>query len=52
MDEIEDMYKNYNILHLCNLYVDGMQGDDEMKQKVKSKLKSLHDLCVYNYETE
>jgi DNA repair exonuclease SbcCD nuclease subunit len=52
MDEIEDMYKNYNILHLCNLYVDGMTDDDEMKQKIKSKLKSLHDLCVYNYEAE
>jgi len=30
------MYKNYNILNLCNMYVDGIGDDDEMKQKVKS----------------
>jgi DNA repair exonuclease SbcCD nuclease subunit len=52
LDEIEDLYKNYNILHLCNIYVDGLGYDDEMKQKVKSRLKQLHDQCAYNYDSD
>ena len=52
MDQIEDLYKNYNILHLCNLYVDGTGHDDEMKQKLKQRLKQLHDKSAYNYDIE
>ena len=52
IDEIEEMYKNYNILNLCNMYVDGIGGDDEMKQKVKAKLQQLYTLCAYNYDTD
>lgn len=52
MDEIENLYKNYNILHLCNMYIDGMQHDDETKVQIKSKIKKLHDLCAYNYDSD
>ena len=52
MDEIEDLYKNYNILHLCNMYIDGMQKDDETKALIKSKIKNLHDQCAYNYDND
>lgn len=52
MDQIEDLYKNYNILHLCNLYVEGTGHDDEMKQKLKLRLKQLHDKSAYNYDIE
>lgn len=52
MDEIEDLYKNYNILHLCNLYIEGMSKDDETKDLIRSKIKNLHDLCAYNYDNE
>jgi hydroxymethylpyrimidine/phosphomethylpyrimidine kinase len=52
LDQIEDLYKNYNILHLCNLYVDGTHYDDEMKQKLKLRLKQLHDKSAYNYDIE
>jgi DNA repair exonuclease SbcCD nuclease subunit len=52
MDQIEDLYKNYNILHLCNLYVEGTAHDDEMKQKLKQRLKQLHDKSAYNYDIE
>ena len=52
MDEIEDLYKNYNILHLCNIYIDGMSKDEETKQLIKGKIKNLHDLCAYNYDNE
>lgn len=52
MDQIEDMYKNYNILHLCNMYIDGMGTDEEMKQKLKSRLKQIHDNVAYSYDLE
>jgi DNA repair exonuclease SbcCD nuclease subunit len=52
MDEIEDLYKNYNILHLCNIYVDSLGHDDNTKNQIKDRLKKLHDFCAYNYEIE
>lgn len=51
IDEIEEMYKNYNIMNLCNSYVDSMPHDDELKQKLKIKLKELYTQCAYNYDT-
>ena len=50
LDEIEDLYKNYNILHLCNLYVEGLNYDEDMKTQIKARLKQLHDQCAYNYD--
>lgn len=50
MDEIEDLYKNYNILHLCNMYIDGTTHDSETKDAIKEKIKALHDQCAYNYD--
>jgi DNA repair exonuclease SbcCD nuclease subunit len=52
IDAIEEMYKNYNILNLCNVYVDGIQVDEEVKQKLKQKLKQLYTQCAYNYDIE
>ena len=52
IDEIEEMYKNYNILNLCDMYVDSIADDKEMKQKLKAKLKQLYTQCAYNYDTE
>lgn len=50
IDEIEEMYKNYNIMTLCNAYVDSMSHDDDMKQRLKEKLKDLYTRCVYDYD--
>ena len=52
MDEIEDLYKNYNILHLCNTYVDNLSHDDSTKEEIKARLRKLHDFCAYNYEID
>ena len=48
----EEIYKNYNILNLCSSYVDNLNHDDETKQKLKNKLKQLHDACAYNQDIE
>ena len=48
----DDIYKNYNILTLCQTYVDNLNHDEETKQKLKNKLKQLHDLCAYNHDID
>lgn len=48
MDEVEEMYKNYSILNLCNVYVDGLNDDEETKHRLKQKLKLLYNQCAYN----
>jgi DNA repair exonuclease SbcCD nuclease subunit len=48
MNDVEEMYKNYNILNLCNVYVDGLADDEETKDKLKQKLKMLYNQCAYN----
>ena len=52
MDQIEDLYKNYNILHLCNIYVDSLSHDDITKDNIKERLKKLHDFHTYNNQTD
>lgn len=52
MEQIEDLYKNYNILHLCDLYVDGTKHDDTTKTEIKKRLKKLHDFHAYNNQTD
>lgn len=52
MEQIEDLYKNYNILHLCDLYVDSMSYDDATKTQIKNRLKKLHDFHAYNNQTD
>ena len=52
MEEIEELYKNYNIMHLCNMYIDGMSHDDETKLQIKDRIKKLHDICAYNYDSD
>ena len=52
MDEIEGEFKNYNIEHLFQAYVDGLSLDDEMKQKVKEELKVVYNKCVNNHQED
>jgi hypothetical protein len=52
MDQIEDLYKNYNILHLCNVYVDSLSYDENTKKSIKDRLKKLHDFHAYNNQTD
>ena len=52
MEQIEDLYKNYNILHLCNMYVDNLTHDESTKNQIKDRLKKLHDFHAYNNQTD
>jgi ferritin len=52
INEIEEMYKNYNILNLCNMYVDSMNHEDELTLKLKNKLKQLYVQQAHDYDTD
>ena len=50
MDNIDTMYKDYNIVNLFDAYLDTSNHDDKTKERIKNKLVELHNLCAYNYE--
>ena len=52
MGDIEGEFKNYNIEHLFQAYVDGLSLDDDMKQKVKDELKVVYNKCVNNHQED
>lgn len=52
MDDVEEMYKNYSIMNLCNVYVDGLGDDEETKARLKKKLKALYNQCAHDNGTE
>lgn len=52
MDQIEGEFKNYNILNLFEAYVDGLNQDEEMKQKINFELKQIYDRVVNNNHAE
>lgn len=52
INKIEEIYKDYNLMNLCNLYVDSIQEDEGLKQKLKDKLKQLYIQVAYNYDID
>jgi DNA repair exonuclease SbcCD nuclease subunit len=48
MDDVEEMYKNYSILNLCNVYVESLGDDEETKTRLKEKLTALYNECAHN----
>jgi hypothetical protein len=48
MDDVEEMYKNYSIMNLCNVYVEGLGDDEETKNRLKEKLMALYNQCAHN----
>jgi DNA repair exonuclease SbcCD nuclease subunit len=52
LGDIEEMYKQYDIMKLCDVYVDGMQIDTEVKERIKNKIRIVYDKCANNYDFE
>ena len=52
MGAIEGEFKSYDILKLFDSYVNGLNHDDEMKEKIKIELKNTYDKVVNNYSSE
>ena len=52
MQEIESLYKEFDIMNLCEKYIDGMGHDTDMKEKLKKKINNLYTECEYKYNPE
>ena len=52
LGDIEEMYKQYDIMKLCDVYIDGMQMDAEVKERIKNKVRIVYDKCANNYDFE
>ena len=48
----KELHKNYNVMSMCNTYVDSTQYDDDLKSRLKEKMKNIYDRCVYNYQED
>lgn len=48
----DDLYKDYDVLNLINVYLDNSNYDDETKERLKNKLIALHSLCAYNFNPD
>lgn len=52
INEIKEMHQDYNIMNLCNRYVESIQDDEELKQKLKDKLKQLYTQVACTYDID
>lgn len=51
-DEIQNGYKNFDVLTLCTKWVDNTPHDAEIKLKMKDKLKQLYTISSSHYNPD
>lgn len=51
-DEIQNGYKNFDVITLCNNWISKLNIDDEVKDEMKNKTKQLYTMSTSSYNTE
>jgi hypothetical protein len=51
-EEVQNGYKNFNVLNLCNKFIDSMNLEDTEKQKLVSEVEKLYTDCTNKYKAE
>lgn len=51
-DEIQNGYKNFDVLSLCNKWVEGSIHDIDIKNKMKERLKQLYVISTSHYNPD
>ena len=51
-DEVQNGYKNFNVINLCNKFVESMNVDGVIKEKLSSTLSKLYTDCTNKYKAE
>jgi len=51
-EEIERIYKQFDIMNLCSKYIKSTGFEEELKSKLLNEVKKLHDTCAYQYNME
>ena len=48
-EEIQNGYKNFNVINLCNNFIDNMNVDKETRDKLISEIARLYNDCTNKY---
>jgi DNA repair exonuclease SbcCD nuclease subunit len=51
-EEIQNGYKNFNLINLCSKFVEGMNVDSDIKDKMNKQIMQLYNECINNYKTD
>jgi DNA repair exonuclease SbcCD nuclease subunit len=51
-EEIERIYKQFDIMNLCSKYIKSTGFEEDLKNKLLGEVKRLHDECAYQYNME
>jgi hypothetical protein len=51
-EEIERIYKQFDIMNLCSKYITNTGFEEDLKKKLLTEVKKLHDQCAYQYNME
>ena len=51
-EEIQNGYKNFNIINLCSKFVEGMNVDSDIKDRMNKQIMQLYTECINNYKTD
>jgi hypothetical protein len=51
-EEVQNGYKNFNVINLCTKFVEGMGIDSEIKEKLNASLSKLYTDCTDKYKAE
>ncbi len=51
-EEIERIYKQFDIMNLCSKYIKSTGFEEDLKAKLLAEVKILHDQCAYQYNME
>ena len=48
-EEIQNGYKNFNVVNLCNTFIDSMNVDKQNKDKLATEIAKLYNDCTNKY---
>lgn len=48
-EEIQNGYKNFNVVNLCTKYIESMNIDEDIKNRMNSEVQRLYVECSNNY---
>ena len=51
-EEIQNGYKNFDVLNLCSKWVDNSPHDSDIKNKMKERLKQLYTISTSHYNPD
>jgi len=51
-EEIQNGYRNFDVINLCNTWISSIGLDEEFKEKAKKKIQQLYTMSTSSYNPE